>query len=181
MRLLQYKMPLQDRCYVVTSGTIDATQVFRPDEDLPIQLTPAGYDDSIDKVSESIAQINSSDPDFRRNIKQVLLNQYPDCFLYAFEVHPAYLILFYTNGSNVVLKNVTLEFSVPRKNGKPDSKYQVCLTDGYCRTGFLNLKRPQYIACIDEQTGNIRRSLQLTQTGEKESKQFAFVDEYVDE
>lgn len=179
MRMLQYKLPLAGMGYLVASGEIHNQEEAYPKECLPIRLTNLSHDD--DYLVGRISDVITDNPKFRRKRKQVLLGKYPGCYLYSFEVQPTHIVLSYTHGT-IILEpkgyQVELQFDVPHKNGKPDSKYTVSLY-------YDSVQKPgqeRHVACVHEYLGDIHRELLFEQIGETVDfdNRYVFVDEYVD-
>ena len=179
MRMLQYKLQLAEMGYLVASGEIRYQEAACPAECLPIQLTI--LEPEVDRVVKCISYVSTNDPEFRRSCKQVLLGEYPGCYLYSFEVQPTHIVLSYTHGTIILSAEkggAELRFDVPHKSAKPDSKYTVSL---YCSTD-LETKQKKHTACVHEYIGDIHRELLFEQIGETVDfdNRYIFVDEFVD-
>lgn len=179
MRVLQYKLQLVEKGYFVASGEIRYQEAACPAECLPIRLTI--LEPEVDRAVENIADVITNDPEFERNCKQVLLGEYPGCYLYAFEVQPTHIVLSYTHGTIILTDEkggAELRFDVPHKNAKPDSKYTVSL----CCSTDMTTKQNNHTARVHEYIGDIHRELLFQQIGETVDFDncYVFVDEYVD-
>lgn len=179
MRMLQYKLPLHDQCYVISTGMIEAACAFRPYEFLPIRFLPESSDDSINEIVRLVNQHDHFTSEQKQNIRQILQGLYSDCFVYAVEVRPESLKLMFTKGINIVLEKADVRFSVSHKDGKPDSECSVIMSEVTYRMRFFGFKRTRCVALIHEDFDGIRRDLQLTQGNSKEDD-FAFISEYID-
>ena len=179
MRLLQYKLQLAEKGYFVASGEIRYQEAACLAECLPIRLTI--LEPEVDRVAKDISDVITNDPEFRRSCKQVLLGEYPGCYLYSFEVQPTHIALSYTHGTIILSTEkggAELRFDVPHKSAKPDSKYTVSL----CCTTDLKTKQKNHTARVHEYLGAIHRELLFEQIGETVDfdNRYVFIDEYVD-
>lgn len=181
MRMLQYKLPLVGMGYLVASGEIHHQEEAYPKECLPIRLTNLDYND--DYLVRCISDVITDNPKFRRKRKQVLLGKYPGCYLYSFEVQPTHVVLSYTHGT-IILEpegcHVKLQFDVPHKSGKSDSKYKVSLY----RDSDLETGQERHVARVHEYIGDIHRELYFEQPGERDystdADRYVYVNEYID-
>lgn len=179
MRMLQYKLQLMGMGYLVASGEIYHSEEANPDECLPIRFTDLDRND--DYLAKCVIDVVTDNPKFRRNHKAVLLGKCSGYYLYSFEVNPSYIVLNYTHGAIILgsgASRVNLQFDVPHKSGKPDSKYTVSLWS--CKDQSCGSKR--YCACVHEYFGDIHRKLYFEQTGETMDydDRYVLINEYVD-
>lgn len=179
MRMLQYKLPLMDMGYLVASGEIHHSEEANPNECLPIHFTKLDHSD--DYLAKCVIDVVTDNPEFRRSYKAVLLGKCSDYYLYSFEVNPSHIVLNYTHGAIILgpgISHVNLQFDVPHKNGKPNSKYTVSLW--CCKEQSCELK--QYSARVHEYFGDIHRELHFEQIGERMDydNRYVVINEYVD-
>ncbi len=179
MRMLQYKLQLVGMGYLVASGEIHHQEEAYPAECLPIQLTI--LKSSVGHVVKCISDIITNDSEFKKSCKQVLLGEYPECYLYSFEVQPTHIVLSYTHGT-IILEpkacGIDFQFDVPHKSTNLHSKYRVFL----CSDTNLKTNQTNHTAHVYEYIGDIHRELRFTQLGEivDYDNRYVFVDEYVD-
>ena len=130
MRMLQYKLPLVEMGYLVASGEIHNSEEAYPEECLPIKMTLLRYD--ADYLLGCVIDVITRSNGFRAYYKEALLGKLPNNYLYSFEVQPDSLVLSYTDGTIVLgagPSQLKLQFDVPHRSGKADTKYTVSLNN----------------------------------------------------
>ena len=179
MRMLQYKLPLVEMGYLVASGEIHNSEEAYPEECLPIKMTLLRYD--ADYLLGCVIDVITRSNGFRAYYKEALLGKLPNNYLYSFEVQPDSLVLGYTDGTIVLgagPSQLKLQFDVPHRSGKADTKYTVSLNNDT----DLKSKQPRYSARVHEFIGDIHRDIYFEQIGEKRdyNNHYVYIDEYID-
>lgn len=191
MRMLKYKVELVDDGYTVASGDMRGNlDLLNSEECLPIQLTMLHLYHGARRVyslgdcvnpAELCSDSNCSE-DFRAKYREILQGGHSDRWnLCAFTVTGGYVVLSYHQCGTMHDEVITLpgwdnvgldlQFIVPHRDTKPDSKYIVRLSPGHKN------------AHVSELVGKIRREIDIySEFGDKGMPQarYAIVSEFVD-
>lgn len=186
MRMLEYRVKLFERGYVIASGDMHGNpDLLCANECLPMTLTVVRrpIEELVKAVSMSEGDAFPDQPDeFRENYQEIVCGQCPHWYLYSFEAKPGLVLLEYYNSESclhgfVFLRTdspLSFELGVPHQNGKSCSKYAVTLGADY--------------TTISEQGKNIRREI-IVKRGKHWSEDcsnysvfagYAIISEFVD-
>ena len=191
MRMLKYKMELVDDGYIVASGDMRGNlDLLNSGECLPIQLTMLhlyrgnrcvhDLGDCVDPA-ELYSDPNRSE-EFRANYREILQGKRSDrWYLYSFTVADGYVVLQYHQcgvAHNEIITlpgwddvGLELQFAVPHRGKKHDSKY------------IVQLSPRRKNAHVSEFVGATRREIDIYSEPDDKSMfttRYAIISEFVD-